>query len=162
QGTTAAAEIARAVGAFSRPAADDVADVLIVARGGGSRDDLSAFNDERVVRAVAGSRIPTLAAVGRGIDVTLTALAAGVRAATPSQAAAPVVARKEELERLLSARTKELTAALRSVVADARAGVAGAAARVERFGVAVDRAALTAAAAHASLLGGMRALPGRF
>ena len=77
QGPAAPVEIARALDGFSRLGA---ADVVIVARGGGSRDDLSAFNDEKVVRAVAACRVPTISAVGHEIDVTLTDLAADLRA----------------------------------------------------------------------------------
>jgi exodeoxyribonuclease VII large subunit len=62
-------------------------DALIVGRGGGSGEDLMAFNDERVVRRIARCRVPVVSAVGHEIDVTLTDLAADVRAATPSQAA---------------------------------------------------------------------------
>jgi exodeoxyribonuclease VII large subunit len=108
QGASAPAEIARAVTAISKRQA---ADVVIVARGGGSKEDLSAFNDEGVVRAIASCRIPTVAAIGHEIDISLADLAADVRAATPSQAAEMVMARRDELERALSSRTKELQSA---------------------------------------------------
>lgn len=65
----------------------EIADILVVTRGGGSADDLIAFNDERVVRAIAASRIPTLVAIGHEIDESLSELAADMRASTPSNAA---------------------------------------------------------------------------
>jgi exodeoxyribonuclease VII large subunit len=98
QGEGAAAEIAAAIERFNRlPGVD----LLIVGRGGGSIEDLWAFNEEVVVRAVAGSRLPVIAAVGHEVDWTLTDLAADVRAATPSNAAELAVrVRSEVVERL--------------------------------------------------------------
>ena len=100
QGAAAPGEIVRALRAFSR--VPGAADVVIVARGGGSKEDLAAFNDEAVVRAVAASRVPVVSAVGHEMDVTLTDLAADVRAATPSQAAELVVERLDRFEERLA------------------------------------------------------------
>ena len=88
QGAGAAASIRRALVELSRV---ETVDVIIVGRGGGSSDDLSAFNDEELVRAVASCRVPVISAVGHEVDVTLTDFAADARAATPSQAAEMVV-----------------------------------------------------------------------
>ena len=84
QGEGAAAEIAAAIRRFDRWGG---ADVLIVGRGGGSIEDLWAFNEEPVVRAIAAARTPIISAVGHEVDTTLADLAADVRAATPSHAA---------------------------------------------------------------------------
>lgn len=89
QGKEAPAEIAHAIEFMNR---NKMADVLIVGRGGGSIEELWAFNEEQTVRAVAASEIPVVSAVGHETDFTLTDFAADKRAATPSRAAEIVVA----------------------------------------------------------------------
>jgi exodeoxyribonuclease VII large subunit len=84
QGTTAPAEIVAALQMVARLPAIDC---CIVGRGGGGKDDLAAFNDEAVCRAIAACPVPVISAVGHEVDVTLADLVADVRAATPSQAA---------------------------------------------------------------------------
>jgi len=94
QGEGAAGEIAAAVTRFDRWGG---ADVMIVGRGGGSLEDLWAFNEEIVVRAVAAARTPVIAGVGHEVDQTLVELAADVRAATPSNAAELAVRDRAEI-----------------------------------------------------------------
>ena len=84
QGAAAVPEIVRAIEAASRRRE---CDVLIVARGGGSLEDLWCFNDERVARAIAACSIPTVSGVGHEVDVTIADFVADVRAPTPSAAA---------------------------------------------------------------------------
>jgi exodeoxyribonuclease VII large subunit len=105
QGTGAAEEIAAAIAAMD--ARGDL-DVLIVGRGGGSLEDLWAFNEEGVVRAVAACRTPIVSAVGHETDFTLCDFAADVRAATPSNAAEIVVPVKAELLATLAQRHRSL------------------------------------------------------
>jgi exodeoxyribonuclease VII large subunit len=100
QGTGAGDSIVRALSALQRV---NGVDVIVIGRGGGSADDLSAFNEEAVVRAVAACRVPVVSAVGHEVDVTLVDFASDARAATPSQAAEMLVpdraARRELLRR---------------------------------------------------------------
>lgn len=98
QGESAAKEIAAAIKLLN---ARGGLDVMIVGRGGGSLEDLWCFNEEIVARAIAGSRIPVISAVGHEIDFTISDFVADVRAATPSAAAEQVIDRKEILEQRL-------------------------------------------------------------
>ena len=84
QGKDAPVDISNAIVRVNQ---EQFADLIIIARGGGSLEDLMAFNDERLIRAVAASRIPVISAVGHETDFTLCDAVADVRAATPSQAA---------------------------------------------------------------------------
>ncbi|HIV68314.1 MAG TPA: exodeoxyribonuclease VII large subunit [Candidatus Butyricicoccus stercorigallinarum] len=98
QGEGAAADIAQAIAAINR---DGRADVIIAGRGGGSLEDLWAFNEEIVARAIAASEIPVISAVGHEPDVTIADFAADVRASTPSHAAELCVPDAAELRRAL-------------------------------------------------------------
>ena len=102
QGARAPASIATAIGDLCRRGAD----VIVLARGGGSFEDLSPFSDERVVRAVAGCAVPIVSAVGHEQDTPLCDLAADVRASTPTAAARLVVPDVSELRARL-ARSRE-------------------------------------------------------
>ena len=104
QGVEAPPEI---VGAIRYCNAYDIADVMIVGRGGGSIEDLWAFNDERVARAIYASDIPVISAVGHEPDVTISDYVADARASTPSNAAEIAVPdQTEEREALLSAQIR--------------------------------------------------------
>ncbi len=113
--------------AFGRLARWGKADVVIVGRGGGAKEDLSAFNDERVARAVAACLAPTISAVGHEIDTTMCDLVADVRAPTPSSAAESAVPLwADEEQRLRLAAAQLAGAATRSVQASrGRLGRAG-------------------------------------
>lgn len=111
QGDGAAQEIAAAIAAVNRFAVP--VDCLVVGRGGGSLEDLWAFNEEPVMRAIHASRIPVVSAVGHEIDVTLADLVADVRALTPSEAAELVVPAAEELSSALRSHQQRLLTALR-------------------------------------------------
>jgi exodeoxyribonuclease VII large subunit len=108
QGETAEAELVAALALVNRL---DV-EVAIVGRGGGSREDLWAFNSEAVARAVAAVRVPTVSAVGHETDVSLTDLVADVRAATPSAAAEAVVPDREGTLALVNGLARRLAGGL--------------------------------------------------
>jgi exodeoxyribonuclease VII large subunit len=113
QGPRAAPAVVEAIAALCE--LDDV-DVIVLARGGGSFEDLLPFSDERLVRAVAGCRVPIVSAVGHEQDTPLTDLAADARAATPSVAARMVVPDADELrERLEQTRGRLQRAPLLTV-----------------------------------------------
>lgn len=98
-------------------------EAIVLIRGGGSAEDLAAFNDERVVRAVAASRIPTLVAIGHEIDVSLAELAADVRASTPSNAAELLVPDRGAERRHLETITRSLDEYLSTYIAQKRQNV---------------------------------------
>ncbi len=105
QGEGAAREIAQAIDDFNR---HGLADVLIVGRGGGSLEDLWAFNEEIVADAIFRSKIPIVAAVGHETDVSIADFVADVRAPTPSAAAELISAEKAQLLQALSQSTQRL------------------------------------------------------
>lgn len=105
QGAEAPASIVKALDEIQRH--PDV-EVVIVGRGGGSSEDLFAFNDERVARAIARCRVPIVSAVGHEVDITIADLVADLRAATPSNAAELVVPDRAALEKELEARARAM------------------------------------------------------
>ncbi len=115
QGEGAAAEIANAIEEMNR--LKDI-DVLIVGRGGGSIEDLWAFNEEVVARAIHASRIPVVSAVGHEIDFTIADFVADFRAPTPSAAAEITVPVLQETVRQLTALTRQLFVSVRRPIED--------------------------------------------
>jgi len=95
QGEVAADQIIRAINYFNEQ--EELADVLLVIRGGGSADDLSTFNDEKLVRTLGASRIPTLTGIGHEVDESLCDLVADLAAATPSNAAQLLVPDRRDI-----------------------------------------------------------------
>ena len=117
QGDEAARQIALQIDAANRMS---LGDVIIVARGGGSLEDLLPFSDELVVRAIAESRVPVISAVGHEIDWALSDFAADLRAPTPSAAAELVSESRAALKREVGQFASELETAIRSRIDRAR------------------------------------------
>lgn len=107
QGVPAPDQMIRAIRYFN--SFEVLPEVLILIRGGGSAEDLSAYNDEPLVRAIAESRIPTLVGVGHEVDHTLADMVADVRAATPTNAAEILVPDKQEIIRSAHQQAKSLS-----------------------------------------------------
>ena len=120
QGPEAAGEIVAGIRALNRIAG---LDVLIVARGGGSLEDLWPFNEEQVARALAASRLPTISAVGHETDFTIADFVADLRAPTPSAAAEQVVKAKVDLAARIASLEGRGDASLRLLLARVRARV---------------------------------------
>ena len=144
QGEGAALEIARAMAAIGKV---NAVDVVIVGRGGGSIEDLWAFNEEVVARAIAGCPVPTISAVGHETDVTIADFVADMRAPTPSAAAEMVVARKDDfyaridrlshrVNTLMQGRLHRARARLGTI--ESRSGYAGFAMRIAMRGRRAD------------------------
>jgi exodeoxyribonuclease VII large subunit len=110
QGDAASQEVAAGVRFFNQ---HDNVDVIIVARGGGSAEDLAAFNDEALARTVAASEIPVISAVGHETDFTIADFVADLRAPTPSAAAELVIRSRQEVEEHAAALHERLTRAMR-------------------------------------------------
>jgi len=158
QGETAPKELVRAL---RRASHWDGADLVIIGRGGGSREDLWAFNDERVARAVAMCRTPTISAVGHEVDVSLTDLVADLRAATPSAAAETAVPERAKVVHDLERMGSRLRGALSLRAERARSDLARAsrdlAVRARRA-VELRRSWLAASAATIDALSPLRTL----
>ncbi|MEO8435796.1 MAG: exodeoxyribonuclease VII large subunit [Pyrinomonadaceae bacterium] len=131
QGEGAAREVARAVAFLNEyqsrmlreGRSDEGLDVMIVGRGGGSAEDLRAFNEEEVARAFRASAIPVISAVGHETDFTIADFAADLRAPTPSAAAELVAAREDEICNLIGELVRNLSRVIRYRIADSRTRV---------------------------------------
>jgi exodeoxyribonuclease VII large subunit len=123
QGADAPDQIIRALEYFNTQ--EELPEVVVIIRGGGSADDLSAFNDEKLVRAIAASRVPTLTGIGHEIDTSLSDLAADLQAATPSNAAQLVVPDRREIISAVRLKTASLLPTVQHAIEQARQQVSG-------------------------------------
>jgi exodeoxyribonuclease VII large subunit len=146
QGDGAALEIAAALRRIARWA---LADLVIVGRGGGGKEDLWAFNDERVARAVVACPVPVISAVGHEADITVCDAVADLRAPTPSAAAAAACSARGEIEKAFTLARRDLVDAFSSRVENARTELERLARRINQSaeGIVAARKALLGAAA---------------
>jgi exodeoxyribonuclease VII large subunit len=117
QGESAPAEIESALAELN---ASDLVDLIVLARGGGSLEDLAAFNSERVARAIAASRLPVVSAVGHETDFTIADFAADLRAPTPSAAAELITEAQHKIAEHLATQSHRLERAARFQLLQAR------------------------------------------
>jgi exodeoxyribonuclease VII large subunit len=136
QGTDAAPGVVAAITALND---EPEIDVIIVARGGGSLEELWAFNEEAVARAIYASHVPVVSAVGHETDYTIADYVADLRAPTPSAAAELVAPDRQQVSVWLSVRTSSLTSAAGSDINRGQAAVRAAVHRMERSSPSVDR-----------------------
>src|SRR5438270_5068303 len=120
QGEAAASEVAAGIRYFNKARK---VDVIVVARGGGSLEDLAAFNDEGLARTIAASELPVISAIGHETDFTITDFVADLRAATPSAAAEMVIQSKHQLAEHLTHLRERLGRAARYRLLIARQGL---------------------------------------
>lgn len=137
QGVGAAATVVKGIEYFNRTG--DV-DVIIVARGGGSYEDLFEFNDEKLVLAVCSSAIPIVSGVGHEVDISLCDLAADVRAATPSNAAEIVFPQAEYISELVNARIYDMRMAVNAKISEQRSKLLALNATLNRLSPAAQMA----------------------
>lgn len=121
QGSDAPDQMIRALRYFNSQ--EDLPEVIVMVRGGGSADDLSAFNDEQLVREIAVSRVPTLLGIGHEVDVSLADMVADVRAATPSNAAHLLVPDRKEVSRTVHGQVRSILPKLEHGIAMRRTEV---------------------------------------
>ena len=134
QGDAAAAAVAARIDALSSNAADLGLDAIIVTRGGGSAEDLAAFNDRTVARAIVESSVPVVAAIGHETDTTVAELVADVRAATPTQAAVLVSPDVDAVNEMLEMHRSRLSFAVTRAVTRHGTSLEAAAASLARAG----------------------------